>query len=202
MSISFIAQLVLGQVLATASEVLVEATVDTGTDFLVDKLNAKINEMFPNQSDPNSFSSQFLQNVKMQTTVAAQARMMSVSMASQQKVLTKIDEYKDKVKLEQKEAITGFKDRAANFISKGKHREKTDKIINDKLNEANTRVSMMVNGQKNASQQVGAFTQGLGSTKLAYDNANDNSQMILNANMLKLLSGMGYFENKTSTAGA
>ena len=105
MAISFIAKLIIGQVLANATEVIVEAGVDTATDVMVDKLNAKINEMFPNQSDPNSFASQFLQNVKMQTTVAAQARMMSTSMAAQQKMLTKIDEYKDKVKLEQKQAI-------------------------------------------------------------------------------------------------
>lgn len=201
MALNFIAKLVIGQVLASASEVIIEAGVDTATDVMVDKLNAKINALFPNQSDPNSFSSQFLQNVKMQTTVQAQARMMSVSMASQQKVLSKVDEYKDKIKLEREQAIKGVKNRAKNFITQGKHSEKTDRIINDKLNEANTRVSMMVNGQKNASQQVGAFTQGLGATKLAYDNANDNSEMILNATILKLLSGMGYFENKTATSG-
>lgn len=199
MSLAMIGGMAIGQVLAGALEIIVEAGVDTATDVLVDKLNAYINTKFPNQSDPNSFSSIFLQNVKMQTTVQAQARMMSVSMASQQKMLTKVDEYKDKVKLEQKNAINGWKSK--NWITQAKLNKKSNAMINDKLNEANSRVTMMVNGQKNASQQVGAFTQGLGATKLAYDNANDNSQMILNATMLKLLSGMGYFENKTATSG-
>lgn len=196
-----VVRLAMGQLLASVVEVGAEALFDTGTDYLVDKLNAKINEMFPNQSDPNSFASQFLQNVKMQTTVQAQARMMTVSMASQQKMLTKIDQYKDKIKLEQAQAITSGKNRFKNSVSGGKYREKVGSVVDGKINEANTRVTMMVNGQKNASQQVGAFTQGLGATKLAYDNANDNSQMILNATILKLLSGMGYFENKTATSG-
>ena len=200
MAMSFIAKLIIGQVLANATEVIVEAGVDTATDVLVDKLNDKINKMFPNQSDPNSFSSQFLQNVKMQTTVAAQARMMSTSMAAQQKMLTKVDEYKEKLKLEQKQAINGWKSKS--WITRAKLNKKSNLMVNDKLNEANARVGLMVNGQKNASQQVGAFTQGLGSTKLAYDNANDNSQMMLNATMVRLLSGMGYFENKTATSGS
>lgn len=196
----FVARLAMGQLLASVVEVGAEALVDTTTDVLVDKLNTQISKMFPNQSDPNSFSSQFLQNVKMQTTVAAQTRMMSTSMAAQQKMLSKIDDYKEKVKLEQKNAITGWK-ASFNKITGGKLRKQSDQMISNKINEANSRVTMMVNGQKNASQQVGAFTQGLGATKLAYDNANDQSEMILNATILKLLSGMGYFENKTGNGG-
>lgn len=196
-----VARLAMGQLLASVVEVGAEALVDTTTDVLVDKLNTQISKMFPNQSDPNSFSSQFLQNVKMQTTVAAQARMMTVSMAAQQKMVTRIDEYKDKVKLEQKNAITGWK-KSFNKITGGKLRKQSDEMISSKMNEASSRVTMLVNGQKNASQQVGAFTQGLGATKMAYDNANDQSEMILNATILKLLSGMGYFENKTATGGA
>lgn len=194
----FVARLAMGQLLASVVEVGAEALVETTTDVLVDKLNTEISKIFPNQSDPNSFTSQFLQNVKMQTTVAAQARMMSTSMAAQQKMLTKIDEYKDKVKIEQKNAITGWKN-GFNKVTGGKLKKQSDEMVSLKINEASSRVTMMVNGQKNASQQVGAFTQGLGATKMAYDNANDNSQMILNATMLKLLSGMGYFENKTAS---
>lgn len=197
MALPFYVSMALGQVLANGAEVIVEAGVDTGTDILVEKLNDYLNKQFPNQSDPNSFTSQFLQSVKMQTTVMAQSRMMMSSMNIQNKMNEKIDKYKELCREKQIEATSGWKNKGLSVLTGGKLKQKTDNIINTAGSNAETKLNNIVNGQKSASQQVGAFSQGLGATKLAYDNANDQSQLILNATLLKLLSGMGYFGDKT-----
>jgi len=189
-------QLFGGQAVLNLLGVMGEAGFDTITDWTMDKLNEELMKLFPNTMDPNSLGGMFMQNVKMQTTVQAQARMMAFSMKAQQKSLETLDKYKEDLQKKKTEVQTGWKELPLNMITLGKRKEKQSQIIDSKMNNATSRLNTSINSQINASGQVGNFTIGCGTTKQAYDNANNTDQAVFNTLLFKLISAQGYYEPK------
>lgn len=186
-------------VIETGAKVIVEAFVDTTTDFVIDKIDDVAQSFMPNFD--NSYMKQFTNQVRMGMASATNARIMSHALKSQNKIEEKIDERKKYLKDKFEAQSKGIKEKSINKGAMGKRLKNLESQYQREITELEKDGTRAYQLRQSAATEATAFSGGTGAIKQGHDGTIQNLKGGANADLTQaiyaLLNGMGHSPDKT-----
>lgn len=170
-------------------EAVFDATTDLAGDYVRDKVSSAFGTDFE-----NPWLKSFMSSLSMGVTADCSSYVMGLSMKTNMYMQGKIDEKAEKIN-------DYFNKKRAEVLASGDNDkaiaiqlENVDRMRYNELNAMNAQGSQYVSQVNGAGVSSGAYTQGLGTMKSAFQAT--IPQNYQDPNLIKIMNGMGYFPDK------
>ncbi len=198
MAIGISTAVIAGAILETGAKVVVEAFVDTTTDFVIDKIDDVAQSFMPNFD--NSYMKQFTNQVRMGMASATNARIMAHALKSQNKIEEKIQAKKLAMDEKFKAQSQRIKETSWHKGAKGKRLKNLETQYQREINELEKDGARIYQLRQSAATEAGTFSGATGELKQGHDGTIQNLKGGANADLTQaiyaLLNGMGHSPDK------
>lgn len=201
MAIGVATAMIGASVIETGVQIVVEAMVDTTTDYIIDGIDDVAESFMPNFE--NSYMKQFTNQIRMGASTATQARIMSHALKSQNRIEEKIQDKKkildDKFKAKRKDVDEKLTSKHKGV--KAKRYKQLEEQYHREISELEKDGNRIINLRQSAATEANAFSTGTGAIKQGHDGTIQNLKGGANADLTQaiyaLLAGMGESPDKT-----
>jgi len=179
------------------ADVVIDSALDSTVDGLLDNMN-NISSKWSSKAD-NPYVRQFFNSVKMQTSARATGRMMMGASRINQGLNTKLQTYletsKDRVTSRYNNAIDNAKGVKGIVVKLGGKGMVKDAIQSNEGNQIKNNLSLLDKvhyANQTSAMETLAYSNGLGTTKYAYDNASRLNPTMNIPQISQFINAMGY----------
>lgn len=188
---------------SSVSNIFIEALIDTGTDFVVDKVNDTFQKILPSVSE-NEYFNQFTNQVRMGMASATNARIMAKAIKSQNKIEEIIAERKKAIDEAYKLKHNEIKQLKFKGVA-GKRMKSLREQYNQEIKQVEEEGKRIYQLRQTASTEAIGLNGGTGLLKAGHDGTIQNlkpnpSMTEVSKVIVDLLNSQGYYSDKTGVS--
>lgn len=196
---TFFIALALG-VLEGVSNVVVEAIIDTSSDFVIDNVNQAVEDLFPGLTE-NEYINSFFNQCKMGVAAATNARIMTASVRTQMKIENVLSERKEKISKRYKEKVFDAEINTSFKGLLGKKKVALKEQFDKEMAMANADAKRIYSMKQASNTEASAYSQGAGALKSGNDgtiqNMKSDGTFELSRTIKDLLMSQNFYTDKT-----